>query len=56
METTELMAAVLTSDNLRTAWKRVKANCYLAPLWSHLDRGLMEPLESRPNGAREIAG
>lgn len=26
METTELMAAVLTSDNLRTAWKRVKAN------------------------------
>lgn len=26
METTELMTAVLTSDNLRTAWKRVKAN------------------------------
>jgi hypothetical protein len=32
------------------------ALCYLAPLWSHLDRGLMEPHESRANGAREIAG
>ena len=30
--------------------------CYLSPLWSHLDRGLMEPRESRLNGATEIAG
>ena len=26
METNELLAAALTSDNLRSAWKRVKAN------------------------------
>ncbi|HXK30094.1 MAG TPA: hypothetical protein VJ646_17765 [Candidatus Binatia bacterium] len=26
METTELMAAVLSSGNLRSAWQRVKAN------------------------------
>lgn len=26
METTEVMAAILASDNLRSAWKRVKAN------------------------------
>jgi hypothetical protein len=25
--------------------------CYLAPLWIHLDRGLMVPLKSRANGA-----
>ena len=30
--------------------------CELAPLWSHLTRGLMVPLKSRANGASEIAG
>jgi hypothetical protein len=30
-------------------------HCYLAPLWCHLNRGLMEPLKSRPNGATRIA-
>jgi hypothetical protein len=29
--------------------------CYLSPLWSHLDRGLMAPLKSRANGATRIA-
>jgi hypothetical protein len=29
--------------------------CYLAPLWIHFDRGLMEPLESRANGTTRIA-
>ena len=29
--------------------------CELAPLWSHLTRGLMEPPKSRANGASQIA-
>jgi len=32
-----------------------QAKCYLAPLWRHLDRGLMVPLKSRANGATGIA-
>ena len=33
----------------------LRALCYLSPLWCHLNRGLMEPPKSRPNGTTRIA-
>lgn len=68
METNELMAAVLTSDNLRTAWKRVKANkgapgidgtaiedfpAYLRTHWGDI-RNQLETGRYRPSAVRRV--
>lgn len=68
METTELMAAVLTSDNLRSAWKRVKANkgapgidgiaikdfpAYLRAHWEGI-RSQLETGRYRPQAVRRV--
>jgi RNA-directed DNA polymerase len=62
------MAAVLTSDNLRTAWKRVKANkgapgidgiiledfpAYLRAHWGDI-RGQLETGHYRPSAVRRV--
>ena len=61
---TGLLWEVKTTSGLRSqdhyyTWYNsdasTNAGCYLAPLWSHLDRGLMAPLKSRANGATPIA-
>jgi len=68
METTELMAAVLASGNLRTAWWRVKANkgapgidgiaiedfpAYLRAHWGDI-RGQLETGRYRPSAVRRV--
>ena len=68
MATTELLAAVLTSDNLRSAWKRVKANkgapgidgiaiedfpAYLRAHWEDTRRQL-ETGRYRPQAVRRV--
>lgn len=68
METHELLAAVLSSDNLRTAWKRVKANkgapgidgvpiedfpAYLRAHWGDI-RGQLETGRYRPSAVRRV--
>lgn len=68
METNELMAAVLSSDNLRTAWKRVKANkgapgidgipiedfpAYLRAHWGDIRRQL-DHGRYRPSAVRRV--
>ncbi|MDP1610070.1 MAG: group II intron reverse transcriptase/maturase [Sulfuritalea sp.] len=68
METNELLAAVLSSDNLRTAWGRVKANNgapgidgvtiedFPAYLWAHWGdiRGQLETGRYRPRAVRRV--
>src|SRR3989338_5991042 len=68
METTELLAAVLSSGNLRTAWWRVKANNgapgidgvtiedFPAYLWAHWGdiRGQLETGRYRPSAVRRV--
>ena len=68
METTELMAAVLSSGNLRTAWWRVKANkgapgidgvtiedfpAHLRAHWGDI-RGQLETGHYRPSAVRRV--
>lgn len=68
METHELMAAVLSSGNLRTAWGRVKANqgapgidgitledfpAYLRAHWGDI-RGQLETGRYRPSAVRRV--
>jgi len=68
VETTELLAAVLTSDNLRTAWQRVKANKgapgidgvaiegFPAQMWTHWKdiRRQLETGRYRPSAVRRV--